>query len=365
SCAGSDPSVPDPTKPARPKGAGQQDAASARELTPAESRVISTLLAADAIPERERIRASGLSPRTYETARRRIFAAGWVYERFVPDPLAWGLPYLRLDVLRPGPVEEGSVSDRLAASPGAFHVWRGAGLVFAASFVGAPGPHKPTISAGAAWRLDVDLREPSVPIFFDFEGAWSRVVGAAPRVYPRPVPSWSGAGKSGEGRPSAPVRREAEALIRRPFAGRGGARAGRHLGSWVGFGGGRRAMSVGLVQRRCFLDLARLPGFNGWHLQSLAFLKGDTRPGEGAETLYHELLADGGMTPFLFATDRRSVLIGALSPAPPTTAARPRARLSEILARRLASRTLVTMQVSSLVTPVDHWYDRILTEAAQ
>jgi len=351
--------VPEPVKPSHPAGGGPQGGAPTREITPAEAGVIASLMAADAIPERERIRASGLSPRTYETARRRSFAAGWVYERFVPDPLAWRLPYLRFDIVRPDPGEEGQFNDRLAAAPGAFHVWRGDGLVFVASFAGEGGPRQPDKSAGPGWRLSVDLREPSVPIFFDFEGAWSRIVGIPPRVYPRSMPSWSGAGQSGEGRPPVSVRREAETLIRRPFAGRDGAPSGRHLGSWIGLGGGRRAMSARLVQRRCFLDLARLPGFDGWRLRSVGFVMGPLRAGAGPESLYRELLFEGGMTPFLFASDGESVLIGALSPAPPGAPDRPRTRISEILASRLESSTLITTPVTSLSTPVAHRYDRL------
>jgi hypothetical protein len=343
------------------RAAAERARGPARELTSAEVRVLSTLLAADALPERERIRSSGVSPRTYETARRRAFEAGWVYERFVPDPLAWGMTHLRLEVIRPPPSEEPSAGRRLAAESGAFHIWQGNGLVFAASFAAPAGAARDEDPGGRSWALDADLRQPSVPIFFDFEGAWSRIAGTtAPRVYPRPLPYWRGAGTSAEARPPARVRREAEGLIRRPFSASRGRPAGGHLGSLFGSGGRRGALAARLVQRRCFLDLARLPGFGGWRLQSLAFLTGELRSGEPPELLFHELLFDGGLTPFLFAADRKSVLIGALSPAPPAPATRPRTRVSAILEKRLESTTLVTTPVSSLSTPLNHRYDRFL-----
>jgi hypothetical protein len=358
--------VSDPPTASRPRAVAPDAAPTGRGLTSAEARVIASLLAADAIPERDRIRASGLSPRTYETARRRIFAAGWVYERFVPDPIAWGRPTLHFELTRPEPGTEAEAAERLGASGSAFHVWRGPGLVFSASFCPeTPGDEPPVrsrLSAArdASWQMDVDLRLPSVPIFFDLEGAWSRVLGVAPRVYPRPLPTWSGSRPPDQGRPPAALLREVELLIRRPFAPGGGASSGRHLGSWIGFGGGRRALATGLVQRRCFLDLTRISEFDGWRLQSLGFLFGNLRTGEHPETLFRELLSDAGMTPFLFATDGKSVLIGALSPAPRSARTPPRTRISEIFARRLETWTLASAPATSMTTRVDHRYDRLL-----
>jgi hypothetical protein len=342
--------------------------ARAPELTTAEARVISSLLAADALPERERIRSTGFAPRTYETARRRAFDAGWVCERFVPDPLAWGFSSLRFDLVRPKIGEERAWSDRFAADPRTFHVWLGDGLVFAAALLDAESKTartetpEPVMDLGRAWRLVVDLRQPTVPIYFDFEGAWSRVVGAAgPRVYPRPLPFWPGGETTSDGGPSGRLRSAAEALVRRPFQGPAEMSAGRHLGSILEFGRPWGAVSAGLVQRRCFLDPARLPGLYGWRLRSLSFVKGTLRTGAQPATLDRELLSDGGMTPFLFATDGKSVLIGALSPAPRPVGTPPRSRISEIFTKRLEPWTLLSAAVSSLSTPLDHRYDRLMT----
>lgn len=350
------------TERARPRRPGPP-----RELTTIETRVISTLLVADSLPERERIRLSGLSPRTYETARRRLFDAGIVYERFVPDPLAWGLRFLRFDLVRPKPGEEAECSERFETDPDAFHVWRGNGLVFAATLLRDRRARDETKARKEPWevnrsrQLDVDLREPSVPIYFDFEGAWSRIAGAAgPHVYPRPLPHWAGGDSLDETRIPESLRRDAEDLIRRPFRAHGGRDSGRHLGSLLGFGGPRSAPAAGLVQRRCFLDLSKLAGFNGWRPQALSFVTGTLRAGEQPEALHHSLLFDGGMTPFLFSTDGRSILIGALSPAPRAVAKRPLTRISEILSKRLEHWSLVDTEVSSLSTPLNHRYDRLL-----
>jgi hypothetical protein len=338
-----------------------------RELTPAEVSVISSLLAAEPANQRDRILASGLSPRTYEVARRRVFDAGWIHERFVPDPLAWGFSTLQLLLEQPRPGTEDASVTRLLAAPGVFLIWQGAGVVFSASFhkadseTGLGGPSSSSAGSDAIWRLSLDLKGPSVPVYFDFEGAWSRVVGAAgPRIYPRPLPRWSGGGAAEEELPTPRLRRDAEALIRRPFAQRGGPLNGKHLGSIVGLGAGRGALASGLVERRCFPDLGRLPGYQGWSLRSVGFQWGKVKAGHGPEALYQELLQEGGMTPFLFATDRRSVLIGALSPAPQLTLARDHRRISEILVSRLESSRFVSAPVSSLSSPVNHRYDRLL-----
>ncbi|MCI4321996.1 MAG: hypothetical protein L3K18_01330 [Thermoplasmata archaeon] len=284
-------------------------------------------------------------------------------ERFVPDPLAWGFRFLRFDLVRPQPGEETGWGKRFAAAPGAFHVWQGDGLVFAASFVRrSENPEKvPT----AAWRLDADLHQPTVPNYFDFEGAWSRIAGqVAPRVYPRPLPRWLEGNSTHEQIVPERVRRDAEKLIRSPFDSPSGRASRGHLGSIIGFGRPRGALAAGLVQRRCFLDLAKLPGFDGWQLETLSFVTGTLRTGAQPEALHHELLFGGGMTPFLFATDRKSILIGALAPAPPSARTPPRTRISEILTKHLEPWTLVSTPVGSLSTPLVHRYDRLLAPVA-
>jgi hypothetical protein len=359
--------VNDPTRsPASPHSDGPRPGL-AREATPAECAVIWSLLAANSISERERIVASGLSPRTYEVARRRVFEAGWVHERFVPDPLAWGYSTLDLLVAQPNPGAGGALVSRLMAAPGVFLIWQGTGVVFAASFatrgLGTVRGFTAISStaSGANFQLSLDLDGPSVPIYFDFEGAWSRVLeAAAPRVYPRPLPRWSGGGTSGDELPRPRLRGDAEALIRRPFRQPESLTTGKHLGSLAGLGAGRRALLAGLVERRCFPDLGKLPGYRGWSLRNVAFHLGELRAGEGPERLYRELLLEGGMTPFLFVTDRRSVLIGALSPPPRSKGGTNRRRISEILDGLLESSTLVSAPIDSLSAPMNHQYDRLL-----
>ncbi len=61
-----------------------------RTLTRAEALAIGMLLARPASTDRERILASGLPARTFEVARQRVIASGWLVDRFVPDPALAG-----------------------------------------------------------------------------------------------------------------------------------------------------------------------------------------------------------------------------------------------------------------------------------
>jgi hypothetical protein len=357
-----------PVPPADSLEVGVRHPSSTRRISAREAKVIATLLAADALPERDRIRSSGLSPRTYETARRRIFAAGWVYERFVPDPLAWGWSAMQFTVVQPGAGRESLWSDRLSKPSGVFHMWRGENLVFAARLLTdshnpRPGGPELALAPGARrWELTVDLRKPTVPIFFDFEGAWSRIAGSAgPRVYPRPLPRWRAGATPEVLAPASALKRDAGELVRRSFSGSAESGLRGHLGSVVGFRAGRRALHTGIVARRSFLDLSRLPGVGDWRLRSVGFVYGTFESNAVPESLYRDLLHDGGVTPFLFATDEKSLLIGALSPAPRPSGPRVRRRTTEIFSERLSNISLVGTPVSSLSAPVDHRYDRALS----
>jgi hypothetical protein len=339
-----------------------------RELTIAEATVIGSLLSADASTERNRIVASGLSPRTYETARRRVFEAGWVSERFVPDPLAWGLDCLRLDIVETGSTAvDPGWSEYFAASPGAIHLWQGRSLVFAARIEramtrrGSGGPAEGTTVPKFHWSMAIDLHQPNLPAYFDFDGSWSQVLGrSGPRRYPRSLPCWVDASRGVLEPPPNRLRSLAAVLVRKPFLSRPERPGTGHLGSIARLGPGQRATNVGLVQRRCFLNLATVPGFQGWQIESLAFVHGYLKPSLAPETLFRQLLYESRFTPFLVAFDGREVLFGALGPPPPSGPLASRVAVSEILRDRLDSWQVVATPVSSLKTLVNHRYDRIL-----
>jgi len=65
-----------------------------RGLTDAEARVIAVLLAARPDRERERLRLVTVPRSTYHAIRRRAYDEGWLRDRYVPHPVAFGRPFV-------------------------------------------------------------------------------------------------------------------------------------------------------------------------------------------------------------------------------------------------------------------------------
>ena len=63
-----------------------------RPLTPAQTLVVGAQLDTSPTSERTRIRRTGLPPRTFETAARRLRESGVVYDRYLPNPTRFGVP---------------------------------------------------------------------------------------------------------------------------------------------------------------------------------------------------------------------------------------------------------------------------------
>src|SRR5271170_2377071 len=96
-----------------------------RRLTRAEAIVILSLLASEEVPKRERIRRSGLPSRTFEVARKRVLAAGWVQERYIPNLVLLGRPMLSVVLAHPYAEYLRDVVNRWKVIDGNALLWRG------------------------------------------------------------------------------------------------------------------------------------------------------------------------------------------------------------------------------------------------
>ena len=94
-------------------------------LTDAEARVVWSALALPGAPERARLDGSGLPSSTYHAARRRAYDEGWIRDRFVPDPVAFGAPVVSFLLGRPYAEEIVAVGRRWGQTEGAAVVWTG------------------------------------------------------------------------------------------------------------------------------------------------------------------------------------------------------------------------------------------------
>jgi hypothetical protein len=340
-----------------------------RSLTRAEAVVIQSLLASESGTDREHIRRSGLPPRTFEVARKRVLDAGWVNERYVPNPILLGRPLLSVVIAHPYAEHFRDVVRRWVQTDGNVLLWRGGTSVLG---VFIRSPLKPSLKQATELgkpetfsrirAFEIDARNSDLPVYFDFEGAWSRVVGEpGPVGYPHSLPE----GKSPTSRvteASPSELRLMESVARSTFgADHEGAR-GRIVRDKPGRDEILRALDNQLITRRAFLGLESLPGYRSWELRQVAFLTGHLRPAAEGRVVLQSLNSQVGLTPFLFVRDGADVLCALLSPTPESQEGASRSGKASVVGtlRTFLSEIHVTREpVDELAALVDHRYDRL------
>jgi hypothetical protein len=335
-----------------------------KSLTSSEATVVRSLLACEAVSERERIARSGIPSRTFEGVRRRAYAEGWVYDRYVPDLVRLGRTRMRCALLQPYAERLRSVVAAWSERPGTVVVWRWEETVFVLGFDGpddAPPTGDRSDGPGAYRRrfeVVADVGTGQVPAYFDFEGAWSRILGRDGVVA---YPQGPGGGTTSRGvdRPLSPgERRELAGLLRVPLDA---PTEGRPLRVSPFFfpRGHQRLLRDGAARRRVFPELRCLPPFEDRTIQRIAFVHGRLVPGRSAAGVFRRLTTMR-IYPFLFATDGAQVLFATLSPAPASPAGSPRPAVLANLQRDLRTIEIVREAVDGLSVDVDHRYDRLV-----
>ncbi|MCI4337415.1 MAG: hypothetical protein L3K17_09585 [Thermoplasmata archaeon] len=345
-----------------------------RTLTPAERLVVGALLDSGSRSDRARIARAGLPTRTFETAAHRLLASGVVYDRYVPNPTRMRVPAITFGLARPFVERSDMLVRRWQSTPGNTVLWRTPEWVFAVFFrtpLAAPAklPAELVLPAecSGSFFLTADSRDPQVPVYFDFAGSWAALGGSpAPATYPRPLP---GAGESMAGlpgtRPPETERSVALALARRPFERATGGGGPRRRSPRYFPRAEQRALRNGLVEHIVLLDLAQLPAMLGGGTDGLAWVHGrllDRLPPEG---LLAGLRSRARLAPFLFATDERRILMGALSrtsggPPPPAPGGVRRASVAGVLRQYLEEIEIVRSPLESITVVTDHRYERLL-----
>lgn len=345
-----------------------------RALTRGEAVVIRSLLAGEPGSEQRRAAYTGLSPTAYQTLRRRVLASGVVDFRYLPDPVRFGVPKITFSLAHPFADRQREVVQRWSSHPGNVLLWASPQTVFGV-FMGRPDAASPAVpgvphSAEDAPRghdLTVDVRRPTAPVYFDFEGLWSKVTGfRRPAAYPRGI-GWRGASAHPIDRSPLPERSHAlaEELVERPFVPDDGTSASFHFRSLLRAGSARRLISQRLILPRCFLNVTKLPAFGNWQARHLVFLHGALRPETTAAALFRTVHTRTELAPFLFATSERRVLIGAVSPmAVRRGAERAMAgdSLLTIAQKMLHSVDLFREPIENIMVATNHRYDRLFSE---
>jgi hypothetical protein len=350
--------VPDPTDRTRP-------------LTGPEETVLVDLLGASVEPEEQRIRESGLPRSTYQDAKARLYAAGLLEERYVPSPLALGIPRVSVLLTHPFAEQLQAEVERLERLSSTILLWSGTGTVLAVVFGPLPASADTSeltastdVGAGRSIALELDARTPCWPVYFDFEGAYVRV-GARKgnRRYPRHLPSGPPPGAS---RLSGGAR-ELTRLVRRPFETEGP--EGRAYPTRPASlpRSERRLLQRNCAEWRVFPNVSALPGPAGMRFSHVLLIHGTLRPQAGVDRLFHGLVAACGVSPFLLATDGAQVLVGGLAAASdpgakrPEEPPRPRQPVLAELGTHLQGITISREEIGQLRVHVSHRYDRLLS----
>jgi hypothetical protein len=343
-----------------------------RALTESEARVLALLLGNTARDERERLRQSGLARSTYHATRRRAYAEGWLKDRYVPSPGLFGRPRVRIVVVRPFADRIAEIVQLWQGRPENVVTWVGPQFALGVFF------EPPSAGrGGTAPRADASLSTPLVevaaepdrgglPVYFDFEGVWSHLAGfGGTRAYPKGLPPTpAGSGEGGADPWTARRRWAARELLERPFRAEREGRAGHLIGPFGLPSAEKQLLAEGWVLHRVLADPARIPPYQGRQMDRIVLATGRLRPEISAADLFVTLTGSCRVFPFLYATDDRTLLLGALgqSPLPGAPApADPRARrpVMPTLRSALEGIQIVEESAANLAVPVDHRYDRL------
>jgi len=335
-----------------------------RRLTRVEVAVVRDLLAGPGASVSDRMRELGIPRRTYQTARRRVRLRGWVQERWLPEPVRLGFGRVSFALAHPY-LESGA--DLVAAwrtVPGIVCLWSTPETVFAVRFESGEAPLErwPCTDATKVrelFVLPVDLAARTVPIFFDFEGAWDRLTGSGlSRDYPRALP------RCGSGPPAtadaARLRRGQLGDLLEPTVS--DADDDGFLGQALVRRRRERARRSGWLERRAFLDPTAVQTSSEELVERFAFVHALLRPEADPTLLLQELRIRSGIAPFLYASDGKALLLGVLSTSslPPRSDGVPRETPLEILRRSATGIVTVREPARGLERPIDYRFERLV-----
>jgi hypothetical protein len=333
-----------------------------RDLTSAEARAIQALLARN--PGQDGVSDPlGVIPRTtYQAIRRRAFDSGWLYERFVPAPAAIGSSGVSIRLIQPFSERRSDLVRQLRSDPSVVVLFASPETVLSVAYDFKDSPRDLSDSSHRgdheqvrrSWTISVGLATGQLPVYFDYEGGWARLLdGDSTFSYPQPLP------ESNEGARPANTS-EVRRLLARPFDHSDPNRSSIRLSPLYLPGRQRRLLLDGNVAQRVFPNLPELPAFRGSRIQRLVFITGRLNGHASVAALLSRLHAECGVSPFLALGDGIRVLIGTLSPAPPGRQ-RSRRPAMEVLSEGLFEIEVIREPVDTFFPVVAHRYDRLLS----
>ncbi|MGA8542023.1 MAG: hypothetical protein WB947_00545 [Thermoplasmata archaeon] len=345
-----------------------------RALTDSEARVIAVLLAARPDRERERLHQIGIPRSTYHAVRRRAYEEGWLRDRYIPNPLPLGRPFVTFLVARPYADRFSEFARTIRDADGNVVLWNGTQFAVAVFF------HQKSTDAGRiAQRLEkeklvagplvltVRSDGPTIPVYFDFEGLWSHLAGLEGTLaYPHSLGGVLEDGKededAGELPPLTPHQSWALGeLLRRPFTATEQGRGGHLVGPFGLPFSQRRMLAKGWITHRTLLEPARLPPFQGRSADQVVLISGAPKNGARPDELFATLTRDCRVFPFLFVVGADRWLLGALGGAGPAAgSSSDRQPVLPTLRQALEGIEILQEPAAGFSSPVDHRYESLL-----
>ncbi|MCL4325040.1 MAG: hypothetical protein M1144_06235 [Candidatus Thermoplasmatota archaeon] len=333
-------------------------------------RVGSSLLSAGLVPGEERIRSSGLPRSSYRFARRRLYESGLFQDHYIPSPRAMHTPRIFALLLHPFTDSMVRVCRELRQCPGATTVVPGGQSIFALIWPSSTSEAEKIVKkvSDGDWgtplsNLSIDPHHPQVPVYFDFEGAWSRFAGTGGTVrYPRKFPEGESLGTWG--RLAGNGVRAFQQLLGRPYES-SDASVPKHLSGPDSLPRSqRRLLEQGLVDWRVLLNPEVMPEFEGVSISQLIWTRGSLKLPGDLGPLFRSLTSECGVYPFLLASDGDQVLMGnmgigrdRLGGAPPRI--RPKTPVLPVVARYLHGLEVIREPLASVTAHLWQRYDRL------
>lgn len=327
------------------------------ELTASEAATLLSVLSKSSsgdTPDNDHL---GIPASTFFATRRRIYEAGWLTDRYVPNPWAVGVLRIEFVLATPGPTERGRLEREWADSNATVVLWSGLNVLFGI-FCGTVDAG-PRVEAGTI--VGVEAHTGSVPVYFDYSRAWSRFIRVGGETgYPRSL----GAPLPVQGRTTP---KAVSDLALQDQDGPSEARAAHRWHSVAGLSRiEQRLLERGIVRSRTFLNLDSVPAYDGRSLGEIVFVTGKLRSGVSSADVLGALTNDCRVSPILVADDGSRILILALGQVRPGATQRTRVQRAEGPVAATLDRALTNVQVTieptdSVRRTVDHRYDRLLS----
>lgn len=286
----------------------------------------------------------------------------------MPAPAAVGAELVIFRLAQPFAERRAEVVRRWRSEPNLAVLWASPETILSVSFEGRPnsGHRVDDVSGGTgvpedwlrrSWTLAAPPGPATLPVYFDFEGSWSRRIGlAGPVSYPQGLPP--GGTASAKPRPE-----DLRSLLSLPFgpppsAGIALRFSASHLSRAEG-----RLLRQGWASHRVFPVLAELPPYQGGRDERIVLLIARLKDGGSLARLLGDLSQRRRISPFLAVEADGRVLAAMLSPAPVRSAGSSPATLG-LFENELRDIEILREPIDTFFPVVDHRYDRLVPAAS-